>query len=117
MKSVILFCLLLTLSGCGETLNFFSKQEEKPKLDLSVPNTIDLKPIEWVVVTEENISEQLERINNRGQDPVLFALTEEGYENLSLNFAELRNLILLNRKIIEQYKKYYEGEQNVSDKQ
>ena len=41
-------------------------------------------------------------------DPVLFGLTDEGYEALSKNFAQIRHYIQKQNLIIDSYKKYYE---------
>ena len=41
-------------------------------------------------------------------DPVLFGLTDDGYEALSKNFAQIRHYIQKQNLIIEAYKKYYE---------
>jgi hypothetical protein len=40
----------------------------------------------------------------------LFALTDKGYEKLSLNFADIRNKLAEQRQIILSYKDYYEAE-------
>ena len=41
---------------------------------------------------------------------LLFALTDNGYEKLALNFADIRNKIAEQRQIILSYKDYYESE-------
>jgi hypothetical protein len=43
-----------------------------------------------------------------GEDLVLFALTADGYQQLAMNIADLRNLLATQRAIIAQYRKYYE---------
>lgn len=40
---------------------------------------------------------------------MLIALTPNGYEQLSISFAEIRNLIATQRNIIIKYKDYYEN--------
>ena len=44
--------------------------------------------------------------------PVIFGVTDEGYETLSVNFANIRNYIIMNRNVIKLYKEYYEGEED-----
>ena len=42
---------------------------------------------------------------------MLFALTDEGYKALSMNYADLREHIIAQREIIIAYKEYYESEE------
>ena len=45
----------------------------------------------------------------------MFALTDNGYEKLALNFADIRNKIAEQRQIILSYKDYYEPKEiNIS---
>jgi hypothetical protein len=41
-------------------------------------------------------------------DPVLFGLSDEDYELLAKNFAQIRAYILKQSLVINQYKDYYE---------
>ena len=43
---------------------------------------------------------------------MLFALTDKGYQALSINYADLRKHILAQDQIIIQYKNYYEPEED-----
>ena len=49
------------------------------------------------------------KLKEGGIDPVLFGLTDEGYEALSKNFAQIRAYMLQQDEIIKSYKEYYEG--------
>ena len=40
-----------------------------------------------------------------------FALTDNGYEKLALNFADIRNKLAEQRQIILSYKEYYESDE------
>ena len=60
---------------------------------------------------DEVISE-LQKVNS---NIALFALTDVGYENLSLNNAEILKLLSQQRSIIAAYKSYYEGVQTNID--
>lgn len=119
MKNALVSLLLISsLSGCG-SLGFFSREEVKPietvskplektPLDIEQPQPIKTKPIQWVIVTKDNASSQLDKLEASGLDPVVFGLTDEGYKQLSLTIAELRNIISTQRNIIIRYKEYYE---------
>ena len=48
--------------------------------------------------------------NEKNGDYALFAVTDNGYEKLALNFADIRNKIAEQRQIILSYKEYYESE-------
>jgi predicted transcriptional regulator len=45
-------------------------------------------------------------------DPVLFGLTDEGYEALSKNFAQIRQFIQKQNLLLQTYKNYYEPGNN-----
>jgi hypothetical protein len=48
------------------------------------------------------------RLEEEKVDLVLFALTDDGYQELAMTMAELRNHIANQRAIIIKYKEYYE---------
>ena len=67
--------------------------------------------IDWIIITKDNADEVFEKIkNDKNGDYALFALTDNGYEKLALNFADIRNKIAEQRQIILSYKDYYESE-------
>jgi hypothetical protein len=49
-----------------------------------------------------------ERLSQNEDDVVVFALTADGYQQLAVTIAELRNLIVTQRVIIQKYREYYE---------
>jgi len=55
------------------------------------------------------------KLNENGEDVVLFGLTDQNYETLSIMIAELRNFIATQRLIIQQYKQYYENQDKTVD--
>ena len=64
--------------------------------------------MQWVVVTPQNAEQVFRQLEAKGLDPVLFALSDNGYMSLSENLGEVRNFMNTQRQIIIQYKKYYE---------
>jgi hypothetical protein len=44
-----------------------------------------------------------------GLDPVLFGLSDEDYELLAKNFAQIRSTLKQTQDILDRYKEYYEG--------
>ncbi len=109
--------LVTSLTGCA-SFDLFGKREkpieittkaaDKTPLDIPNPDPLRLKPVEWVVVTPANQEEIFSKLEKGGNDPVVFALTADGYQTLAVTIAELRNLINTQRNIIIKYKEYYE---------
>jgi hypothetical protein len=73
-----------------------------------MPDPLRLDPIDWVVITPQNAEEVFARLESKELDIVLFGLSAEGYQQLAVTIAELRNLINQQRNIIIKYKEYYE---------
>jgi hypothetical protein len=109
--------LVTSLSGCA-SFDFLGKREkpieittkaaDKTPLDISHPDPLKLKPVEWMVITPANQEEIFKKIEEKGTDPVVFGLTPDGYQALAVTIAELRNMINTQRNIIIKYKEYYE---------
>lgn len=116
----------LFLSGCVSLPKFGSsppvepiivhtKPVEKTPLALESPQPLRLKPLEWIVITPQNWEEVFKQMQAKEQNLVLFGLTSDGYQNLAVTIAELRNLINTQRIIIEKYKEYYEPKKSAGD--
>ena len=74
-------------------------------------SSFDVAHVDWIIITKDNADEVFEKIKNeKNGDYALFALTDNGYEKLALNFADIRNKIAEQRQIILSYKDYYESE-------
>jgi len=116
--SVLLFGLLL--NGCAglavKELQSYKIEKKREPLDLPMPQPLSLVDVEWIVVTKDNIDEVMEKVKAEGGDYALFAVTDEGYKKLSLNFADIRNKLYEQQQIILSYKEYYEdGEREQSE--
>jgi len=112
MKRITIVAILaLTLSGCGtiKPLEVFSKPIEKTPLNLNDPDEIDLDNIKWRVITEENAEDVFNDLKKKNIDPVLIGLSDNDYELLSLNMNKIRNYIIQYQYILNEYRKYYEG--------
>lgn len=107
MTKILSLCFILLLAACS------SVTEERPLVEvrtLEVPRqepivpTVDpltLRPVEWIVVTQSNISEFIENMTLTNS---YFVLTVEGYENLSLNLIDIRSLVEQQNVIIAVYR-------------
>jgi len=111
MLSVLtLSILLMFLTSCSsikplEVLNLEVKREP---LNLDQPEVADFENLQWYIINSENAEEVFAKLKKENVDPVLFGLTDEGYEALSKNFAQIRHYIQKQNLIIESYKNYYE---------
>ena len=62
--------------------------------------------MEWVIITASNAEEKLEMLKSK-DNVTYFALTPQGYQNLSMNVAELRRYIEQQNAVIAAYQAYY----------
>ena len=123
MKNQIRNVLLLSigsllLSSCA-SFSLFNKDKvkevevqtvevEREKLNLKVPSPIELLDPSWIIIHPDNMEEVWKKLKEDKKDIVLFGLTDEGYQALSVNLTKLRNIIEQQRIILFKYKKYYE---------
>ena len=63
-------------------------------------------------MTPDNVEDVFAKLKDKKIDLVLFGLTDEGYEELSITMAEIRNYIKSQKTIIIKYKEYYEPKQD-----
>lgn len=119
MKSIpnVLVSLILatSLSACSwnglRRIECDTRPVDRIPLNLADPAPLKLSPARWRIVTPENIDQIWQEIKTADNDVVLFAITAEGYEQLSLDFAAIRNHINQQRTIIMKYREYYESPQ------
>ena len=111
----LITCLTL-ISGCSSVkdLQIFTKEIERTPLNLDASKPLSMEKLDWIIITEENYKEVFDKLRKQNKSAVLFGLTDDGYETLSLNFAQVRKYIILNQNVIKKYKDYYEG--NKDDK-
>ena len=71
-----------------------------------LPNKVNTKPVEWTVLTPTIMSEYLTDLE-KGEAPtnVYYGISPTGYENLSVNMAELKRYIRQVLSIVDYYKK------------
>ena len=119
MRILVGILAIILVSGCSsmgvKPIEMFTTEVERAPLSLD-PLTIEtMEQIEVIIITSRTSKEVFERLVAEGIDPVIFGFTDLGWEQLQYNMA------LSNRKIeqlrfqVEQYKKYYEGEQSKAE--
>lgn len=118
LTPIISLVLVASLSGCvtlwpwgkkdPEGVTITTAPAEKTPLNLAPPEPLRLKPVQWIVVTPQNAEQIFKQLEARGLDPVLFALSDDGYMSLAESMGEVRNFMNTQRRMIIEYKKYYE---------
>ena len=106
----LLMIPLLGITGCATTKTVKVLSEPVNSVALNPPNIrdLELQGVKWFIVTPENIDEVFKELEDQNKDVVLFGITDDGYKGLALNLAQIRELLLQQKAIIEAYKEYYE---------
>ena len=108
----VLGCItsLLILSACSTqkvepvtTVEVRTVEVKRPAPIVPAPDQLKLRDVSWIVVTADNIDNVLAKTD----DKVLFALTDQGYENLALNMSDIRASIEQHKRIIAIYKSQF----------
>lgn len=117
MRATASVALLLSLQGCAlfdwwrkpePPISVSKKAEERAKLNLPDPKPIKPSSYNWILVTPKNADKVWAELRAKNVDLVLFALTDDGYEELSIDMAQIRSFIQQQRDIIIKYRDYYE---------
>ena len=69
---------------------------------------VRMRPIEWIIINEDNLEEKIAELTAGGAPLAMFVLTGDGYENLGLNFSDIRALVQQQQQIIIAYENYYQ---------
>ena len=117
VKSIqsVLVWLTLTmflLSSCSsvQEIEIFKKEVPRAKLDLPDPESPRIQDLNWIIITSENADEVFAKLSEQNIDPVLFGLTDDDYEILAVNFAQLRAYMIKQKMTLQQYREYYESD-------
>ena len=78
---------------------------------------IKLDDISWVLITPENAEKVWADLEKKKYDIVLFGLTDKGYENLSVNLAKIKQMVLQQKAVIAAYRNYYDKQSIEIEKQ
>jgi len=122
VRPLLILLTIPLISGCSILSGLFGKDvepiviqkkaNERTRLNLSELPPLTSRTPTWIIVTPDNVNSVWKDLKDKNTDVVLFALTDNGYEELALNIAELRNFINSQRQIIIKYKQYYEPTEN-----
>ena len=109
--------LTIFLTSCSgvKELSIFKEEVPRAKLNLEKPTPLQMEKIQWHIITSENAAEVFAKLEADGIDPVLWGLTDEDFELLAKNFAQIRNKMVETNAILDKYKEYYESETEKED--
>jgi len=106
---------LLTNCSSVKQLSIFKQEVPRQKLDLQKPTPLQLEQIKWIIITSENANEVFKKMEEQGLDPVLFGLTDNDYQLIAKNFAQIRNQLKITNDLLDKYKEYYEPKEKNND--
>ena len=115
LVSLILVTSLTSCTGV-KRLDIFKTEVKREPLNLPAPEPVLLEDLNFIIITSENAEEVFKKLKEKNIDPVLFGLTDDDYETLAKNFAQIRAYIIKQNITLEQYKEYYESQTEQKDK-
>lgn len=113
IPSVLGFMMLsLFVSGCStskslEEIEVKTVPVEKPTLSLPGSDPVNLKKVEWIIITPDNQDTVFIEVEEKSGSSALFSLDVDSYEDLSRNLNEVRRYIEQQEAIIKAYERYY----------
>ena len=119
MKRLVLILslpVIMSLQGCAllawqavKPVQIEKKAVERTPLNLADPQPLKPSSPNWIIITPANAEQVWAELRKKNADLVLFALTDDGYEELAVDMAQIRTFIAQQREIIVRYRQYYES--------
>lgn len=100
-------CAIFDSIGPEPIVKIVTKETLPPKPILPETDLVKMKNVEWVIITPENADEIFSEMKP-GESKVLFAITADGYEKVSLNLSDVRALIEQQQAIISTYENLWD---------
>lgn len=119
-KLLLLLTIPFLLTACGvrtpepEVVVTTEYQEQNIPIQ-ERPKAVKFPPVDWFIITEENLEEKIAEINTKTGNTVMFVITPKGYENLALGIAELRRYVKDQQAIIAYYEEALTPEDEKTD--
>ena len=104
--SLLLLCLLVSSCSSWPKLNLFEVQTVEVDRRIPIqnrPRQLDMSPIKWYVVTEENFEEFKEKFAKENGEFLFYVISIRDYETLALNMAEIKRYMEQQKEIIIYY--------------
>ena len=108
-KIGILIVLIITLAGCfgPQRIKIIAKPVDKPVLILPEADVLYLDSVDWFILTPNDTEAAFETLRQQGLPIVFFGVSAEGYEDIAINFSDVRAYIQQQHAITKAYQNYY----------
>lgn len=125
IRIILILALAYLLTSCCSMLKIGCKEpdcvvapKDFPLIVLPEQEPLDVQAPKWIVVTPENSKEVFEQLQKANIDAVIFGLTDEGYETLSISTEKVQGYMLLQRDREAQKDAYYKAlQKKMTEKQ
>ena len=91
-------------------MSIFKEEIKRQELNLEKPTPLQLEKVRWIIINSKNADEVFKKLEEEGLDPVLFGLTDNDYQLIAKNFAQIRNQLKITNDLLDKYKEYYESD-------
>jgi hypothetical protein len=107
MKYFLVILTMLFIAGCGgiKDVSIKATPVQPVVIHPPIPDQLQMREVKWTVFNREKIEKLLADYPN--QEIVLFALSAKGYENLSLNMAEVIRYLKEQKGVIIYYREEF----------
>ena len=95
----------------AEMVEQIKKSARKQPLMMADISKVELKDVRFIVVTPENAQDKFIEMKEEKIDLALFSLTDNYYENLAFNMTDLLRMLRETQFQLQQYKAYYESDE------
>jgi|TARA_Y100000052_G_C2917291_1_gene66144 hypothetical protein len=116
LSVLTLLTLTIFLTSCGsvpKSVTYKAEPIDRPKLVLPETATLNMRNVDFMILTRQNVEEKFKEIEERGDPIVIFGLKAQHYEDLSLNIADILELLSQQESVIVAYREYYEQTEKV----
>jgi len=111
IQNILIVSTLLLVTACSsrpDQIVVDTRPIERSPLVLPQVDEFSSRNVEWIIITPDNAQEVFDKLQAEGKPVVIFGLTENGWENLTLNMADLLKLVQQQKAIITAYEGYYQ---------
>ena len=119
VSSLLLLSLLVSSCNSWPKLTQIEIQTVEVERNIPIqnrPRQLDMSPIKWYVVTEENFEEFKKRFVKENGEFLFYVISVRDYESLALNMAEIKRYIEQQKQIIIYYEEAVKPREKVEKK-
>ena len=111
--------MITSLAACSmsqpKPVEISTRPVDKPTLTLPDIDEVRMREVKWIVINQDNVEEVIANFEQDGKPFAVYALTGEGYGELSLNFSDIRAMVQQQQAIIAAYRNYYRAAEQSLD--